>query len=135
MLRAVVDTNVFVSAMLGSSVNRSVRTAFAAGTFELITSGRQLAELIAVLSRPEFSLAADAITDLMTLILERAEIPAHHSRVTECRDPKDNMILEAAVDGRATHLVTGDADLHALHPFRGVAIVTPSRFLDLLSKT
>lgn len=44
------------------------------------------------------------------------------------------MLLEIAANGRASHLVTGDADLLHLDPFRGVRIVTPSAFL-LLVKT
>lgn len=130
MHRAVVDTNVFVSALLGSSVNRLIRKAFYEGSFSLITSGRQLAELIAVLSRPELSLEADAITEFMSVLLEKAEVPPYHTRITDCRGPKDNMILEAAVDGRATHLVTGDLDLLVLSPFRGIVILTPARFLE-----
>ncbi|MEK7768018.1 MAG: putative toxin-antitoxin system toxin component, PIN family [bacterium] len=121
-----------MSALLGSSVNRSIRNALADGRFTLITSGRQLAELITVFSRPELSLEADAITEFMSLLLEKAEVPPSRTKVTDCRDPKDNMILEAAVDGRATHLVTGDADLHVLNPFRGIVIVTPARFLGVI---
>jgi uncharacterized protein len=34
-----------------------------------------------------------------------------------------------AVSGGATRIITGDADLLALHPFRGIAIVTPQPLL------
>jgi predicted nucleic acid-binding protein len=33
------------------------------------------------------------------------------------------------VAGRAEYIVMGDADLLALHPFRGIEIVTPAAFL------
>ena len=46
------------------------------------------------------------------------------------RDPKDDKFLEAAVNGRADVLVTGDGDLLELSPFRGIPIVTPSAYLD-----
>ncbi|HMC53996.1 MAG TPA: putative toxin-antitoxin system toxin component, PIN family [Gemmatimonadaceae bacterium] len=45
------------------------------------------------------------------------------------RDPKDDKFLEAAVNGRADVIVTGDKDLLALNPFRGIAIVTPADYL------
>jgi predicted nucleic acid-binding protein len=48
-----------------------------------------------------------------------------------CRDPKDDKFLSLAVCGRATHLVTGDADLLALNPFEGIRIVTPRQFLEI----
>jgi putative PIN family toxin of toxin-antitoxin system len=45
------------------------------------------------------------------------------------RDPKDNKFLDAAVNGRADVIVTGDKDLLDLNPFRGIAIVTPAAYL------
>ena len=51
-------------------------------------------------------------------------------QITACRDPKDDKFLSLAVSGEATHIVTGDADLLVLHPFRGIRIVTPSTFLE-----
>jgi predicted nucleic acid-binding protein len=37
--------------------------------------------------------------------------------------------LELAVSGGATHIISGDDDLLVLHPFRGIAVVTPQAFL------
>ena len=48
--------------------------------------------------------------------------------IRACRDPKDNRILELAVDGNADFIVTGDADLLVLNSFRGVRILTPATF-------
>jgi predicted nucleic acid-binding protein len=47
-----------------------------------------------------------------------------------CRDPRDDKFLEAAVNGHADVLVSGDKDLLQLHPFRGIAILTPSDYLE-----
>ena len=49
--------------------------------------------------------------------------------VQACRDPRDNKFLEVAVNGRADILVSGDKDLLALHPFRGIDIITPADYL------
>lgn len=49
--------------------------------------------------------------------------------ITACRDPRDDMFLEAAVNGRADVVITGDKDLLALHPFAGIAILTPAGYL------
>jgi len=51
--------------------------------------------------------------------------------VNVCRDPKDDRILELALNGDAGVIVTGDMDLLVLDPFRGVRIVTPTEFLAL----
>ena len=52
--------------------------------------------------------------------------------VQACRDPKDDRILELAVNGNATTVVTGDDDLLVLNPFRGIPIVTPAVLLQNL---
>ena len=44
---------------------------------------------------------------------------------SDCRDPKDDKFLELALNGKATHIVSGDEDLLVLHPFRGIPILTP----------
>lgn len=51
--------------------------------------------------------------------------------ITTCRDPKDNMFLDLAVQGGAKYLISGDADLLDLHPFQSVSIVPPSLFLNI----
>ena len=50
--------------------------------------------------------------------------------VRNARDPKDAKFLEAAVNGRASTIVTGDRDLLALSPFRGVVVITPAKYLE-----
>ncbi len=51
--------------------------------------------------------------------------------VKTCRDPRDNIFLELALSGRADQLLTGDADLLSLHPWRGIAILNPRDYLSL----
>jgi putative PIN family toxin of toxin-antitoxin system len=52
--------------------------------------------------------------------------------VTDCRDAKDNKYLELALAGAADIIVSSDADLLVLDPWRGIRIVTPAAFLGLL---
>ena len=67
--------------------------------------------------------------ETLTKLLDGARVVFVTERITACRDPDDDMFLELAVAGHATHLVTGDADLLALHPFRGIAILTAADFV------
>lgn len=55
--------------------------------------------------------------------------------VTDCSDPKDNMFLEAAVEGRADCIVSGDKHLLRMKTFRGVDILTVGQFLDRMGST
>jgi predicted nucleic acid-binding protein len=58
-----------------------------------------------------------------------AELVTITARIAACRDPTDDKFLELAVNGHADLIVSGDADLLALNPFRGIPIVTPATFL------
>ena len=66
-----------------------------------------------------------------TLFLEAATPVAITTTIRECRDSKDNMMVELAVSGGADLILTGDQDLLALHPFRGIAILNPTQYLAL----
>lgn len=130
-VRAVFDTSVAVSAVL---LPRSVpRQAFdvAAAAGRLLLSEATLAELDEVLRRPKFDKYASEPRRLEFLLalVDLAEVVPVSQQISVCRDPKDDKFLELAVAGRASHIITGDSDLIALHPFRGVAIVTAKEFL------
>jgi len=51
-----------------------------------------------------------------------------------CRDPDDDWILATAVAGKADVIVTGDKDLLVLKRFRGIPIVAPRGFLEMLQQ-
>ena len=131
-LRSVIDTGVVVSALL---LPRSLpRQAFdAAARGRLLMSEATTCELDEVLRRPKFNTYLSEEERLMFLValLREAEMVEVVDVVTACRDPKDNKFLELAVSGHATHIITGDADLLVLHPFRGIAVVNPRSFLTV----
>ena len=51
-------------------------------------------------------------------------------RIAACRDATDDKFLELAVNGKADMIVSGDADLLVLNPFRGIPIVSPAAFVQ-----
>ena len=50
----------------------------------------------------------------------------------DCRDAKDNRYLELALAARAAAIVSGDEDLLVLDPWRGVRVLRPAQFLEML---
>jgi len=130
-LRIVVDTSVVVSALLlpGSTPRRAFDRARQSGV--LLSSGETVDELNAVLRRPKFNtyITEEQRLEFLAAMIQEAEIVLVTTTVLECRDPKDNKFLELAISGQATHVLTGDSDLLELHPFRGIAVVTPQQFL------
>jgi uncharacterized protein len=132
-MTVVIDTNVLVSAALfvNSVPGRAVSAVRRSGGF--LASAATVDELNEVLRRPRFDRIAPLEARLEVLadvILFGREVEIVE-RVATCRDPEDDKFLEVAVNGNATHLVTGDKDLLALHPFRGIPILTPADFLAL----
>jgi len=129
--RVVIDTNALVSRLLlpGSIPGQAVRKAVAEA--RLLASDDTIIELADVLARKKF--------DPYMTVRERQEFLRLFDRIAErvpivhviraCRDPKDDKFLELAVNGAAQLIITGDADLLALHPFRGIDILPPASYL------
>lgn len=57
--------------------------------------------------------------------------PISLSEVPELRDPKDKIILEAALSVPVDVIISGDGDLLVLGEFQQIPIVTVSDFLEL----
>jgi uncharacterized protein len=127
----VLDTNVVVSALLSprSVPRQAFDLAFSQGI--VLISEATFDELDEVLRRPRFEryVAEAERRQFIANFIQDATVIEVTTMITECRDAKDNKFLELAVSGGATRIITGDADLLALHPFRGIAIVTPQQFL------
>lgn len=129
--RLVFDTNVLLSRLLvpSSVPARAVGKGLREGT--LLASRATLDELADVLGREKFDRYVSAsrrreFLDRYGRLVEMVEI---ERPVRACRDPKDDKFLELAVNGAADCVVAGDGDLLALHPFRGISIVTPAAYL------
>ena len=67
----------------------------------------------------------------LELLVREAEDIEITESIQICRDPKDDRILELAVNGDVAYIVTGDADLLVLNPFRGLEVLRPADFLAL----
>ena len=130
-LRVTFDTNVIVSAALFSRSRPRQVVEYVTARGTILISFAVLDELEAVMRRPRFDryAAAEERINFLDDLIERAEPVEITHRITACRDPKDDKFLELAVSGNASHIISGDNDLLALHPFRGISILTPAVFL------
>ena len=131
--RIVADTNVLVSRfILPHSVSAQVIERIELEA-TLLFSDETMIELADVLARSRFDryINRQDRQDFIFQLCSLVEFVPIIRRVRECRDPDDDKILEVALNGRADVIVTGDEDLLALHPWRGIAIVTPREYLDL----
>ena len=134
--RVVFDTNVLVSAVgWGGTPGRCVEFAQNGGVTG-ITCAEILEELTEKLSA-KLGFADDQIdTVLASLMVILEWVPIAGSLRASQPDPKDDKILECALAGRATHVVTGDQKhLLPLRHFEGIAIITPAEMVQLVEKT
>ena len=129
--RAVLDTNVAVSALLFDHGSlRWLREAWTRGAFVPLTSRDTVLEIVRVLGYPKFKLSEEECTTLLGDYLpycETVEVRKKPGRLPRCRDPRDLMFLELAVAGKADYVVTGDRDLLSISSFR-VPIVSSAAF-------
>ena len=133
MIRVVFDVNVLVSALLFT--NSVPRQAFNKALLQgmILISETLKEELTRVLARDKFSryvYLAEREEFFGGLIRDSTLVEITES-IQVCRDPKDDRVLELAVCGNAAYIVTGDADLLVLNPFRGIGVLRPADFLEL----
>ena len=131
-MNILLDTSILVSALTsGRGPSRRLLEMARARQFRLIGSTYILQELHDVLIgkfRYEAAAAseAQAAIERISVLVEPPSIPAI------CRDPADNAVLAAGLEGRATLLVTGDHDLLALHTHEGIGIVSAADGLQVI---
>jgi uncharacterized protein len=129
--RVVIDTNVLISGLLSSTSTPARAVDKAVTTAQLVATVETLREVIEKLHSPKFDRYVhrerrDALLERVASLVEIIDVL---QSIRASRDPNDDKFLEAAVNGRADVIVTGDKDLLDLHPFRGIAIVTPAVYL------
>ena len=136
MIRAVLDSNVILSAMLFRGVSSGLRAAWQGGRLQLVASPSILAEYAAALAYPKFGLGdAEVLALLRDDILPFCEMAQDVAVPVGgvCRDPDDDKFLFVAAAAGAHAVVSGDADLLALGPvWRGVEILSVRAALALV---
>lgn len=131
----VFDVNVMISALLfnDSVPGRAFTRALDQG--RILVSEALVGELSRVLGRDRFDryVTREERDAFLGSLIRESDLIATTETVRVCRDPKDDKVLEVAINGKATFIITGDADLLVLNPFRGIEIVTPAQFLQVTS--
>jgi uncharacterized protein len=135
LVRAVIDTNILVSALIFSNGKLSrCRQLWQNGEFTPLVSKPTVTELIRVLAYPKFKLTSIERDDLLADYLpfcETAQMPSELPQIPPCRDPYDEPFLHLALFGEADYLVTGDKDLLTLVDVFSCPIVTAEYFLKM----
>jgi putative PIN family toxin of toxin-antitoxin system len=132
--RFFLDTNVLVSAVLFGGVPGRLIDAVRDGGVEGVVSLHVLAEFVDVLTRPRFGIDEAPAVALAEEIASFAQVvPLMVATGSWVTDKGDDPVVEAALVGRATHIVTGDVRIHEA-AVEGVCVVAPAEALRVLEE-
>ena len=136
MIRAVLDTNVVVSALLFSGSPSRLISAWQSGRLRPVVSAPILDEYIRVLAYPKFKLTNTEIRGLLEeeLIPFIETVTAVPTNIPDLRDPDDAKFITCAVAAGVRWLVRGDDDLLSLHHVESVDILSVTAFLQQLKR-
>jgi putative PIN family toxin of toxin-antitoxin system len=137
MLRAVLDTNVFVSSLLVKvGVPAQIVDAWRARSYVLVTSPAIIAEARATLNYPrirrKYGITDGDIEGLIDLLQRDALLVPGEADTAGAipADPTDEKILACALDGQADLIVSGDLHLLDLGQYQGMPILNARQFLE-----
>jgi putative PIN family toxin of toxin-antitoxin system len=129
--RIVVDTNIWVSFLIGGTL-AGLSDLLLQDRVVLLQSEELFSELLEVLGRPKFRqyFTRDQVRELVELVNLRTEWIDVVPETRLCRDPKDDFLLDLCLQGKADLLVTGDQELLALGRVGPTSVI---HYRDLLS--
>ncbi len=135
MLRVLLDTNVLVSALVKRGKPRQLLRALRVKRISIVISKQIIEEFAEVTAHPKIRRYVDrddiaSFLAFVSSVAAYAEVRSRFKVVKE--DPKDDVIVRAAYDGRVSYIVSGDRHLLRIRNFRGIKIVTVNEMLRLL---
>ncbi len=133
-LRVVLDASTVVSGVIGG-VSAEVLDLLKERAFEAIVSEEILQEYTEVLHRPKFGFPLWVINDILDYLRTEGIWVSPQKKLKMIKeDPDDNKFLEAALEGKADYILSGDKHLLALGEFEGISIIGSREFLEILKK-
>ncbi len=131
--KVILDTNLWVSFLISKDYcfldNYVLK-----GRVKLVFSEELFSEFISIAERPKFNkyFSNSDINQLIQMIDKYGILIKVTSEIKQCRDCKDNFLLNLAVDSKADFLVTGDKDLLEIKIIKKTKILTIRELMDEL---
>lgn len=131
--KIILDTNIWISFLITKDFKK-LDLLINNGKIQLLFSNELFEEFIAVVHRPKFKkyFTKDDVEKLLDNFNSYGKIINVKSDIKECRDTKDNFLLNLAIDGKADYLLTGDNDLLDMQTIQKTKIVSITDFLKSL---
>lgn len=135
MIKIVIDTNILISALGWKEGNpRKILKLCIEGKCLMITSPDLINEFISVMGRPKFDfISKEEKNEFILHLFQVSYLVEPKSKIDKIKqDPMDNIVLEAALEGKVNYIVSGDSHLLDLKRFRNIKIISTKNFLDLI---
>lgn len=132
-IKVIFDTNVWISFLIGKKL-AIIKNYISSGEITIIVTQQLLAEIKDVSGRSAIKkyFPQNTVTELMAFLnaiaIKIEIVPTHF----DCKDPKDNFLLDLIDFSEADYLVTGDKFLLELNPFMTATILKPADFENVL---
>jgi putative PIN family toxin of toxin-antitoxin system len=135
-MRFVFDTNTLISAILkpNGTVMQVVNIALQKGI--LVFSAETKSEIVSVIQRDKFNKyrsLADRSNTVETIFSKGMQLDTKTTDLIMCRDFSDVKFLRLAFEAKADCLISSDADLKVLNPFRGIPILSITEFSSFIT--
>lgn len=133
MIKVVIDTNVFVSAILFDGELDKLINLWKRKKFTFLLSKEILEEYIKVLSYKKFELSDKIIKRIIyeELLPYTKNIKVKKRINIIKKDPSDNIFLECALEGKANYIISGDKHLLQLKQYKSIKIISFREFIKL----
>jgi uncharacterized protein len=131
-IKVILDTNILISYLISPQLS-FIDALITERKLVVLLSEELLEEFIDVARRPKLKkyFSDENLIALIELLTWYGKIIHPKSQRTDCRDPKDNFLLNLAIDAKADFLVTGDLDLLELKLSGTCQIITLKNFATL----
>lgn len=135
MIKAVLDTNVYISALNFGGIPYNILEKAIEGKFKLFISEEIITEVLAV-SAKKFNYSDQRLKQVSLFLRDISVIVQPKITINIIkRFPADNRIIECAVGVKADYLVTGDKKhILPLKKYKSTRIITPEEFYTIIKK-
>lgn len=132
-MRVVIDTNLWISFLIGKQV-MVMKSALERKDVELIITDKLIQEIEIVVNYPKLRkfIRPELAEEMVTWLKTHSTNVCIDNVPSRCRDPKDDYLLELAIRSNAVYLVSGDSDLLTLKRIDNCRIITFRQFLSEL---
>jgi len=131
-IKVVFDTNIYLSAILFGGNPRTCLDLARSREIKLFVSKPILLELVRNLQdkflwdREEIEEVIEGLVDFVDIVLPKVQITLIKT------EPKDNKILECALEAQVDYIVSGDKKhLLPLQNFKDISLVSAKQFLEI----